>query len=92
MGLCTAFHRHGYTDAEVVWGIYFGMQHFWVISAGNVWDLTATQFGVKRKVFVISMDKAKHKIIECRWSKSWNACVRMEKDLWKDYEFGKIKT
>jgi len=59
--LAIEFHRAGYTDATVVGGDYYGKAHYWVVSDGYIYDLTASQFGVKQKVFVVEVSKASHK-------------------------------
>lgn len=56
--------RQNEYDAKIIWGRFNGRSHCWVVSGKKRWDITATQFGVRKKVYVsdetnVSYDKGK---------------------------------
>jgi hypothetical protein len=50
----------GWTTEEVPDG--HGGGHCWVLIGGKIWDLTATQFGVKKKVLVVANRKEQRRL------------------------------
>jgi len=54
--LKSIFNIHGY-DAEVYIGWFRGdSNHCWVEDGEHIWDVTATQFGIKRKTVCLKKD------------------------------------
>lgn len=66
MALARSFRKHGYT-ARLVEGTFrhskysIDSGHCWVISGGKIWDLTATQFDIEKRIFVVSTKDKRYK-------------------------------
>jgi len=54
--LTKAFHKAGYKKATLIEGEFDWGGHCWVELDGEIWDITATQFGIDNEVHRTSID------------------------------------
>jgi len=69
VALAISFRNYGY-DSTVIEGYFekntwpYGGAHCWVVSDNERWDLTITQFGIKKVIFVGSITDKRFKSLK----------------------------
>lgn len=64
-------------DSNLVYGFYDGMGHCWLEYGDRIIDITATQFGVRRRVYVTDYENAKY-----QFEKYMGSIAEFEMDGW----------